>query len=546
MFRKVTKTGPATLTIALPPKWARKHGLIPGSYVEIKELDNQLSISPEKEQPSQTLLLQYNPTFFKQTLEKLFLESIETIKFKTDTKFSKNIDKIISKFPGYKIIEQTKEALTINKTLKPNLSSPKSILRRCYRLFNSGLENNPPKFSKDLNDFLFLLKLYKYNEKEVFLLMKIKETLDIIKEPIHDEAFYLLKTLLRKIYTQKYSFSSIESENINDIIKNIDIVFNKAFNEVNSKISLTNLYSAVLLANSLNEEIITAQSKDLLVDIKEVKYKKYKIGICLKNQSNPFWAIDVKEAMENSTKDLSNVSLLFNSPLTDFDTGEQERILNKFVKEKVDGIILAPIEPKKLSKTIDLINNKSIPLIILDVDIELEKNSYKFIGFDNYKGGSMTADYMKKKLKKRSKIVILKGHLEGNFSERVHGFIDSMNKEQDIKVLNGDFQETKSYNAILNYLKNNKIDAIFATSDNMASGAIKAIKKLGLRIPISSFDLTETGKESLQNGEIISTINTKPKELGTLAIQLMDDIFNNKTVAKRTEYEIELVTSENN
>ena len=76
----------------------------------------------------------------------------------------------------------------------------------------------------------------------------------------------------------------------------------------------------------------------------------------------------------------------------------------------------------------------------------------------------------------------------------------------------------------------------------MAIGAIKALKTLGKNIPVCGFDMTEEGKNALDRKELLTTVNTKPREMGMLAVQTMDNLLNKKTVVDKIEYNIEIVT----
>ena len=52
------------------------------------------------------------------------------------------------------------------------------------------------------------------------------------------------------------------------------------------------------------------------------------------------------------------------------------------------------------------INKKNISLLIFDTDLELENRKYTLICFDNYKGGFMTGNYLKKFLNRNGEIRI--------------------------------------------------------------------------------------------------------------------------------------------
>lgn len=543
MFRKVTKTGPATLTAALPAKWVKKQRIKAGDEIEINEIDNKLIIQTINQQEEKEIELQYNQILFEDMLKKLFLEGYDIITINNSTNKNK-LKEIIKKFPGLQIIEEQNNKTIISRTLKSNLSSTKAILRRCYLLLKESMENNPTIISEELSRLLFLIQLQENKTTEITILEELINTLKKIKKPIYDDAHATIRNIINKIYEQKYSFEYNKTRELLRLFEKEEELFKVYFKKDKNTKNISKINHCFLLLKQLHKELLQKQSIEMLeTKTKKENNKQFKVGICLKNQSNKFWSLDVKESMELTTMKYKNIEFEFNSPLTSFDVKEQEKILNKFIEEKVDGIILALIEPKSMNKTLKKITKEKIPLLIIDTDLDQEGISYNFIGFNNYKGGKLTAKYLKTKLKKPSKILIIKGRKEGNFNERVTGFIDTIGNKHETTVIRGEFVESIAYEKTLEHIKKHKTDAIFATSTNMALGASKATKELNIKIPICSFDKTKEGEAALKNGEFLSTIDTKPKELGILSIQTMNDLLKGKTVAKRLEYDIELITS---
>ncbi|MBU1320862.1 MAG: substrate-binding domain-containing protein, partial [Nanoarchaeota archaeon] len=536
--------GPATLTIALPAKWAKEHNLKPGSYVEVNQSETDLIISPDLEKNPENIIIPYDEVLIENMLEKLFLEAESTITIHSEEKIPETINKIVERFPGMQIIEQQPNKIIINRTLKPALTNPDALLRRSYIVIKEALTHNPPQFSSNLNEPFFLLQLHQKRPKEIFILKELYSTLLKLEKPVHDNTYALLRLVFNTVYEQKYNFSSIDTKHLVEIFNRTQDLFKNYYKKSKSPLQISEIHYCIHLLSQLHKETLYKQSIDVLTHAIKQNPKKYRVGVCLKNQSNPFWGIDVKESIKQTVREYKDIELIFKSPLKDFDIVEQEEILKEFTSEGVDGIIFAPIQPKKLKKTIDKINELNIPLVVLDTDVELEENKYTFIGFDNYKGGHLTGKYLKKHLKKGSLIFIIKGHLEGNFTLRVPGFLDAMGKEYKTKVVIGNFQESIAYEKTLEFMKKNKADAIFATSDNMALGAIKAIKEIDKKIPVCGFDMTELGMDALKKGKLLSTVNTKPRELGALAVHTVNNLLTKKTVAERIEYDIELITKD--
>ena len=540
MFRKVTKTGPATLTMAIPSKWAKNNNLKPGSYIELQETSTSLIIKPQQT-PLETIKIKYDENLIENMLEKLFLEAKSKIIIEHEQDLLK-LDDLIKKFPGFQIIDEQPNKITINRILKPNIENPDALLKRSYLIIKESLKENPPSFPKDLSNLIWLLQLSKKSSKQVLLLKNTLLELSKLKNPVHDDAYSLLRNIFILIYKQKYSFNSKDTNKLKSIFKQKDDLFEKFFQNSNQKLILAKLFYAINLLEQLQKEILYKQSI-LEMSKKEPKNKKILIGVCLKNQSNKFWAVDVKESIKLKASENKELEYLFEAPLSDFDTVSQEKILKEFIEKKVKGIILAPVEPEKMKKTIDKINELNIPLIVIDTDIELD-NNYTFIGFDNFKGGFLSGQNLKNKIPKKSNILILEGHLKGNFSQRIDGFKKALGEGYTFDLVKGDFQESKAFEQTLSALNKKDYQAIFATSDNMAMGAIKAIEKLNKKVLVCGFDRTDEGVKAMKQKKLFSDIDTKPKELGILAVQTMNDLLNKKLTAKKIQYDVELITSQ--
>jgi ribose transport system substrate-binding protein len=86
------------------------------------------------------------------------------------------------------------------------------------------------------------------------------------------------------------------------------------------------------------------------------------------------------------------------------------------------------------------------------------------------------------------------------------------------------------------------IDAVFAQNDEMALGAIEAIKaagKLG-KIIVVGFDAIPDAIEAVKKGEMAATIAQQPYLMGQLAIQKAYDYLESHTIY--IPVELKLVT----
>lgn len=158
---------------------------------------------------------------------------------------------------------------------------------------------------------------------------------------------------------------------------------------------------------------------------------------------------------------------------------KQSADIEDLITQKVDAIVMLPIESAALTPVADKIKKAGIPLIIVDRAINDESYDV-YIGGDNYQIGREAGEFIAKRLNGKGNVVVITGVPSSVTTERTQGFNDVIKNYPDIKVVAtqpGDFQKEKSFNVMQNILQSQpKIDAVYTEDDEMALGVIQAIK----------------------------------------------------------------------
>jgi D-xylose transport system substrate-binding protein len=94
--------------------------------------------------------------------------------------------------------------------------------------------------------------------------------------------------------------------------------------------------------------------------------------------------------------------------------------------------------------------------------------------------------------------------------------------------------------------QNNAIDAVVASNDGTALGALQAMKaqKLAGVVPISGQDATAEGSNSIVKGELTVTIFKDIRLLSPLAVQLTDELLNGKSNPDLKSYTMAELTND--
>ncbi|MFH1916409.1 MAG: 3-dehydroquinate synthase [Nanoarchaeota archaeon] len=278
----------------------------------------------------------------------------------------------------------------------------------------------------------------------------------------------------------------------------------------------------------------------------------YVFGVCLKAEDNPFWSVEIRNGIESAIATHTDVRIICKSPDRIRNIAQQKRILGEFIRKGVDGIILAPCDPKVLIPTVKEVNQNNIPLVVIDSrlnpeEVKKESLSFTFLGFDDFKGGFETGNLLKSKLPKGSPVAIIQGYPKGSYTRRVDGFEYATKGHFIIKkVISADFEEELAYIKTKSLINDSpKIRAIFCTSDNMAMGSLTALYELGREdILVCGFDATHAGRLAVERGKLLSTVNTHPEDLGRNAVEMLYAIKKGLATEKDIEYPLDLLTRE--
>lgn len=259
--------------------------------------------------------------------------------------------------------------------------------------------------------------------------------------------------------------------------------------------------------------------------------KTFTIGLIIPDISNPFFAIMARNIEKAASKE--NYSILL-ADSQDDEEREQEQLRN-MISRKVDGIIAAPVGAS--SNHFLEIKKQGIPLVFVDRyfnDIDIP-----YVSSDNYLGAFEATKYLVSN--RHQKIVLIKGNEATEpAKERRRGYMDALVQEgieiDEISIVGSDefsiengYQSTRK---ILSAAKNHT--AIFALSNLIGLGVLKAVKEAGLKIPGNiSLIIFDDQPYAPFLDPPITTVKQESEKIGILAMDhIMAKIDNEKIKLK--------------
>lgn len=211
------------------------------------------------------------------------------------------------------------------------------------------------------------------------------------------------------------------------------------------------------------------------------------IGLTIPSIENPFFS-NLSGVIINQLKS-RGYNIILSDTMENVDN--EVEALNSFVSRNVDGIIAVPVSSSPLY--IEQIS-KMIPVVL--IDRYFENTTLPYVCTDNYYGAYIATEFLISKGYRR--LLAIQGvPASMPNKERLRGFrqaVEDHRAEGVQETVSGDsFSVESGYSETLSALtSSDRPDAIFAFSNTILLGAIKAIRELGLVIPddvaLISFD----------------------------------------------------------
>jgi len=257
--------------------------------------------------------------------------------------------------------------------------------------------------------------------------------------------------------------------------------------------------------------------------------------------SESAWRVEFTRVIKAEAQE-RGINLLF----LDAENSQKNQIaaLRSFIAQRVDAIILAPVIETGWDQVLREAKNANIPVVIIDRNVTADESLYLTrVSSDFVYEGRLAAAWLAQATAGRTcKIVELEGTVGSSAArDRQIGFNDIIRLFPDMQIIvsqSGDFVRENGKKIMESILKTedpNEICAVWAHNDDMAIGAIQAIKDSGMRpgkdILVVSVDAIPDIFKAMMDGEANATIELSPY-LGGPAFDAITDYLNGKQIPK--------------
>jgi ribose transport system substrate-binding protein len=253
--------------------------------------------------------------------------------------------------------------------------------------------------------------------------------------------------------------------------------------------------------------------------------------------SNPFRATETASIQAEAKR--LGVKLIQRN--ANADVNAQNSQIEDMIAQGAKVLIVAPEDSAGLGPALAEAKAKKIPVLTIDRTAQGTActDFIAFIGSNFYGQAQIAADDLAGATGKAGRVAILTGTPGNNVStDRTKGFEDRLKakypKMRVVASQTGDFDQTDGQKVMEQLLQSHPdINAVYAENDEMALGAIQAIKSAGKTpgkdIKIVSIDGIQQVVQDVAAGQVVADIETNPR-FGPLAFQTLRDFYGTKGV----------------
>lgn len=280
--------------------------------------------------------------------------------------------------------------------------------------------------------------------------------------------------------------------------------------------------------------------------------KKLRIAVIPKGSTHEFWK-SIHAGAEAAAKELGDVEVIWKGPEKESDREDQIKVVEDFITEKVDGIVLAPLDNTALATPVNDAQTAGIPVVIIDSGLK-DVKTVSFVATDNYAGGKKGGAEMVRLLGEGPKKVILLRYMAGSAStmEREKGFLDALAEAKNVEVISSDQEAGATVETAMTAAENllqrfKQFDGVVCPNESSTSGMLRALQEAGLagKVKFVGFDSGEKLVEALKKGEVNGLVVQNPYNMGYLGVKTMVEHLKKQTVQPTVDTGATLATTDN-
>lgn len=303
--------------------------------------------------------------------------------------------------------------------------------------------------------------------------------------------------------------------------------------------------SIATVSRVLNDiDVVNEETKKKVLDaIKELGYRPNIVARSLKTQKTktigilvPDISSQIYPEIVRGAEDVANIYdyniILCNS---DYDMDKEKEYLRVLKEKMVDGLLYMSVSLEK--ETVDLVNDLDLRTVLVETkDLD---GSFPSVTIDNVKAMYDATKYVIDRGAKSIGFIGTKQDKVNAITRRFEGYEKSLNDnnmsvDEDLTYFDG-FKVRTGYKGIEQFLvSKKKFDAVVCSSDEIAMGAINALRDNNIRVPE---DVSVIGFSNMAMSDVfypkITTVAEPMYDMGSIAMRMLIKLLNKKDVDQK-------------
>lgn len=281
-----------------------------------------------------------------------------------------------------------------------------------------------------------------------------------------------------------------------------------------------------------------------------------RVAVSMTSFDNPFLTILLNGIRAEAERSGGKIELLTED--AQLDPAKQLNQVQNFIANGVDAIIVNAVDGDSTAAITRVATDAGVPLVYVNhPPAELESGlpeGTAFVGSNELDSGTMEAEAACKLMGGKGKAVLLMGPLENHAAlVRTKDVEDVFAKpECKIDILEkqtANWNRTQAQDLVSSWLTAGlAFDAVIANNDEMAIGAVQALKATGVamnKVVIAGIDATPDGLAAMKAGDIDITVFQNATKQGEVSVQTAVKMAAGEKTEKTLWVPFELVTPDN-
>lgn len=283
--------------------------------------------------------------------------------------------------------------------------------------------------------------------------------------------------------------------------------------------------------------------KDFSVNQKE---NSYLIGMSYMTMNNEFYEIISEEI--SARVEAEDDKIILRDPALDAD--RQIEQISEMLDRGIDVLVVAPVDWESLTSVLERAKKQGVFIVVVDTNVYDENLVDCTITSDNYNAGVIVGKYFLEQ-NENAKLIIMTHETAKSAQERVQGFLDIVEKQEGIEIVQKiecEGQLEIAMPALRKAIDEGvDFDNIFCLNDLASVGVVAALEENQMldSVGVYGVDASPDAKALIKEGMMGASAAQFPSEIGSKAAEVIYKLLNGERVEKNILIKVKLITPEN-